>query len=211
MKNLILYNKEECPFCWKVRLALHESQIDVRLIDSESEEQRKVWQRLTPKKTVPVLINGELIIYESNVILEYLSDVTGRLLPQDSADRIVPRLINSYSDSLIGSALKEIIFEKRERDEHNWDFNRIHAGVDAYGKALVYLSKMKGSRDFFGNDYSMAECALTARFGLAEAYGVEIPEQFSNLQSWYMRMKERPSFDATSPRKGVASPVRVNG
>lgn len=204
MKSLVLYNKPECPFCWKVRLALSEAKLDVKLIDSLIDAERNVWLALTPKKTVPVLvINNDLVIYESNVILEYFSEITGYLLPRDPSDRIIPRLINYYSDSLIGSALKEIIFEKRNKEEHCWDHSRIQAGITAFHKALIYLSETLESREFFGKDYSIAECALTARIGLAESYGVEIPERFSNLRDWYSRMKERPSFDATLPSKSI--------
>ena len=199
MADIILYNKPECPFCWKVRIALNEIGLYANLVDSNAPETRLVWESLNPKKTVPVFVHNEVIIYESNVILEYLSDITGELIPSIARDRVFPRLINSYSDTVIGVGLKEVIFEKRSKDEGSWDLNRIQAGTKTFWESLLYLENALGDGDFFAEEYSIAECALTARFGLAEAYGVAIPDQFPKLRNWYSRMKKRPSFRATAP------------
>ncbi|MCO4759369.1 MAG: glutathione S-transferase family protein [Oceanospirillaceae bacterium] len=200
MTVIRLYDKPECPFCWKIRLALFEQGVAVEHIDSLAPETRETWQSLTPRKTVPVLVNGDVVIYESNVILEYLNDLSGILLPQDPTQRVTARLINSYSDGVIGAGLREVIFEKRGNAEANWDHSRIDQGIAQFETALDYLSDQLGGNTFFAGSYSLPECALTARFGLAEAYGVEIPERFDNLRSWFERMKSRPSYRATAPK-----------
>ena len=200
MTAIRLYDKPECPFCWKIRLALFEQGVAVEHIDSLAPETRETWQSLTPRKTVPVLVNGDVVIYESNVILEYLNDLSGTLLPQDPTQRVTARLINSYSDGVIGAGLREVIFEKRGNAEADWDHSRIEQGIAQFETALDYLSDQLGDNTFFAGSYSFPECALTARFGLAEAYGVEIPERFNNLRSWFERMKSRPSYRATAPK-----------
>lgn len=200
MTVIRLYDKPECPFCWKIRLALFEQGLTVEHIDSLAPETRETWQSLTPRKTVPVLVNGDIVIYESNVILEYLNDLSGTLLPEDPTQRVTARLINSYSDGVIGAGLREVIFEKRGNAEADWDHKRIEQGIAQFETALDYLSDQLGGKTFFADSYSLPECALTARFGLAEAYGVEIPDRFSNLRSWFERMKSRPSYRATAPQ-----------
>lgn len=204
MALIKLYDKPECPFCWKVRLALCELGIEVEQIDSQSPEHREEWQALTPRKTVPVLVNGDVVIYESNVILEYLNDINGTLLPKHPSDRVMPRLINQYSDGVIGAGLREVIFEKRGKAESEWDLERIRNGVERFEQALGYLSEQLGDREFFSDGYSLPECALTARFGLAEAYGVKIPSTYANVQQWFERMKARPSYRATAPKHLLA-------
>ena len=200
MSNLRLYDKPECPFCWKIRLALFELGLDVERIDSADPVTRAQWQALTPRKTVPVLVRDDLVIYESNVILDYLQDLTGQLLPKKPDARVQARLINAYSDGVIGAGLREVIFEKRGNPEAQWDMERIERGTVQFEAALGYLSDQLGDKTFFADSYSLPECALTARFGLAEAYGVEIPECFENLQAWFARMKERQSYLATAPK-----------
>lgn len=200
MATITLYNKPECPFCWKIRLALAELGLATQIIDHQDERHLATWQALTPNKTVPVLVHDGIAIYESNVILEYLNDITDALLPKLPAERVMPRLINQYSDSVIGKGLREVIFEKRGKPEPEWDIERINSGLELFEKALVHLSTQLGKKKFFGGRYSYAECALTARFGLAEAYGVEIPPHFSNLKQWFLEMKSRPSYQASAPQ-----------
>lgn len=200
MSQIKLYNKVECPFCWKVRLALAEAGIDVELIDHEAPETRDEWQALTPRKTVPILVDGETVIFESNVILEYVDEISDKLLPESPQERVLPRLINQYSDAVIGVGLREVIFEKRGKPESEWDRARIQGGIDEFEKALGYLAEILGDRDYFGTQYSLPECALTARFGLAGGYGVTIPERYPNLIDWFARMQARPSYQITAPQ-----------
>ncbi|WP_370277998.1 glutathione S-transferase family protein [Pontibacterium sp.] len=200
MSNLRLYDKPECPFCWKIRLALFELGLDVERIDSADLATRAQWQALTPRKTVPVLVQDDLVIYESNVILEYLQDLTGQLLPKKPDARVQARLINAYSDGVIGAGLREVIFEKRGNPQAEWDMERIERGTAQFEAALGHLSDQLGDKTFFADSYSLPECALTARFGLAEGYGVEIPERFANLRAWFARMKERESYLITAPK-----------
>ena len=199
MPNFRLYDKPECPFCWKIRLALFELGLNVERIDSADPATRAQWQDLTPRKTVPVLVQDDLVIYESNVILEYLEELTGQLLPQSLAARVRARQINTYSDAVIGAGLREVIFEKRGNPQAQWDWERIERGTAQFEAALSYLADQLGDNTFFADSYSLPECALTARFGLAEAYGVEIPARFANLQEWFAKMKERESYLATAP------------
>lgn len=200
MTTIKLYNKPECPFCWKIRLALAELGISAEIIDSQSEQHIEKWRSLTPRKTVPVLVIDDVVIYESNVILEYLNEVHGNLLPTDPVERISSRHINKYSDGVIGAGLREVIFEKRGKQAKEWDLERIQLGTKTFEKALENLSLELGDKEFFSSCYSLPELALTARFGLAEAYGVEIPACYKNLSDWFQRMKIRPSYLATAPQ-----------
>lgn len=199
MSLIKLYDKAECPFCWKVRLALVEVGLEAEVIDYQSPLQRAQWESVSPRKTVPVMLSNGIAIYESNVILEYLEELTGRLLPETTADRVQARLLNQYSDATIGAALREVIFEKRGKPEVEWNQARIETGIAAFRQALLFLADQLGEKAFFTGRYSFPECALTARFGLAEAYGVAIPQDMANLQAWFARMKDRPSYRLTAP------------
>lgn len=194
-----LYNKPECPFCWKVRLALSELNVDVEIVDSQDIEHIDEWHALTPRKTVPVIVDGDIVIYESNVILEYLNEVYGDLLPTRPVERVLSRHLNQYSDGVIGAGLREVIFEKRGKQANEWNQARIKLGTEAFEKALEYLSSQLDDKEFFTSCYSLPELALTARFGLAQAYGVEIPDRFPNLIGWFSRMKSRASYLQTAP------------
>ena len=71
---IILYHRTDCPFCWKVRLGLDELGIDYSIVNTRLGEKHPDVVRYNPKGSVPVLIDGEAAIWESNAILEYLDE-----------------------------------------------------------------------------------------------------------------------------------------
>ena len=76
---IVLYDKPECPFCYRVRVALAFLGVDYELRAYDTEENQQQWSALTPGKTVPIMVDGDLVIYESAVMLEYLQDKFGGL------------------------------------------------------------------------------------------------------------------------------------
>lgn len=72
---LILFQKEECPYCAKVRQYLSDSQISyVSVVSPSGSESRNVLEQLGGQQQVPFLLDvdrGEWM-YESSDIIEYL-------------------------------------------------------------------------------------------------------------------------------------------
>lgn len=199
-EKFTLYDKTECPFCWKIRLACAELNVPLDTLDYARPEYEKKWKVLNPLGTVPVFLHNDLLIAESSVILEYLCDLSDKLLPNDAQGRVKTRLLHRYSDAVLGSGLREVIFEKRGQPECEWDLLRIELGCDKFYKDLEYLESNLGGKDRFSADYTMADCAITARLGLAEKYNVPIPDGLPRLKRWFEAMKQRPSYVKTMPR-----------
>nr|BAH90414.1 putative glutathione S-transferase [uncultured bacterium] len=185
-----LYDKQECPFCWKVRLALHHCGLEYTTLDISDPGNEAAWKTLTPFGTVPVMQAGDIVIDQSGIMLEFLEDRSHRLLPADEASRVKARTLTYYSDNVIGRGLKEVVFEKRENPEDEWDLERIEGGRRQFEEDLPYLADALGDGPYFAGDYSMADCALAARFGIAGAYGVAVPERHANLRAWLDRVIE---------------------
>jgi glutathione S-transferase len=75
--GLILYDHPSSPCARRVRITLIEKGLDweTQIIDlSRLEQRRSEYLRLNPNGVVPTLAHGERVIYESNVITEYLDD-----------------------------------------------------------------------------------------------------------------------------------------
>jgi glutathione S-transferase len=202
---LTLYQRTDCPFCWKVRIALVEYGIEFETVDTVLGEKHPDVQRLSPTGSVPVLVDGELAIWESAVILEYLDSryMPGRLVARDPAMAARERLLQVYSDKIVGGCLKEIVFEKRSKPESEWDREKLHQGETRWRDCQAWLeaqlAQKKGSEPFFGAGYSASDCALAARFGVAEAYDAGVGENFPGLLAWYREITGRPSWERAFP------------
>lgn len=200
-----LYHRSDCPFCWKVRLALAELQLDYELIDTVLGQKHPDVVAFSPKGSVPVLIDGDTIVWESSAILEYLDEQyrPGTLYPGDASHRSSVRLLVSYSDTVVGPALRELVFEKRSKPEQQWDWYRIERSEQAWRGCLGQLEKWLGNSEFFCDRFSAAECALLPRFGIAEAYGATMYEGFAGLLRWYTDLKQSDRFTATYPEQFI--------
>lgn len=185
-----LYDRAECPFCWKVRLALHHCGEEFTTLNIGDPANEEAWKKLTPFGTVPVMDADGIVIDQSGIMLDFLEDRTHRLLPADEALRVKARTVTYYSDEVIGRGIKEVVFEKREHPEGERDQERIEGGRRQFEEDLPYLAEALGDGPYFAGEYSMADCALAARFGIAGAYGLEIPEQHGNLRAWLERVVE---------------------
>ena len=199
---MTLYNRGDCPFCWKVRLALAELQIEYELVNIKLGEKHPDVIRYNPKASVPVLVDNETVIWESSAIVEYLDDkyAPNRLFLENAELRARIRLLVSYSDSVIGPALRESVFEKRSKPEGDWDLEKIQQSEDAWRACLRQLSIWLDGEDFFCAKFSAAECALLPRFSIANAYGLSsVVDDFPLVKRWFFQLKQRPSYSQTCP------------
>jgi len=198
---LTLYQRTDCPFCWKVRIALAELDVEHQLVDTELGEKHPEVGRLSPTGSVPVLVDGELAIWESAVILDYLDARygPGRLISSDPVEQSRERLLQVYSDKLVGGCLKQIVFEKRSRPESEWDAEKIREGENQWRDCQAWLARSLDGRQYFGAMYSAADCALAARFGVAEAYAAGVTGEFPQLLQWYQAVVARPSWERAYP------------
>ena len=202
-----LYSRADCPFCWKVRIALAEHGQPVEIVPVALGEKHPDVVALSPQETVPVLVDGEVTVWDSTVMLEYLEDRDCRedgargaaLLPDSAAMRARAREIEHFSDTLIGPSLRDVIFEKRSKPRAEWDAARIGTSAAKWSARQAQLENWLGDAAFFAARFSIAECALMPRFGLAEQYGVGVSEDFPRLFRWFAAMRERPSYGATLP------------
>lgn len=194
--------KPECPFCWKVRLALFEAGLDYESlpVDPATPEGRKIIARHSPQGTVPVMTHGDVVLWESSIMVEYVADLSNSLRPTNPAERARARTTQYYSDTVVGPALRKVVFEKRGKPESDWNAERIREGAEGWLGCQAHLEKLLDGRAFFAGDgFSAAECALIPRFGLAERYGVGVSSTFPGLTRWFASKKARPSYVATVP------------
>lgn len=200
-----LYDKAECPFCYRVRLCLGRLGVEHELRAHDRPEHEAEWRSLTQAQTVPVFVEGDLVLTDSWVILEYLQDRYGGLMPEPAEKRARARELTRYADNPVGRGIREVIFEKRSKPEAEWDRARIAAGTEAYLAALPALDAELGGSDAFVETYSFADAALTARFALALAYGVALPDDTPNLRRYFAARVADPFFRRASPPRVLAA------
>jgi glutathione S-transferase len=151
-----------------------------------------------PKGQVPVLIDGDLALFDSTVILEYLEDAypDPPLYPVSPAARARCRMLELFADEIMLVPIRSLMHRsepvtdaaRRKRQEAE----AVRGEADIR-KLYDELEARLGGGDYFCGTFSVADislfmCVLFA--GRLKGPGLEAHPR---LAAWYGRMKARPS------------------
>jgi glutathione S-transferase len=198
---IALHEHPLSPYAQKVKIALaekgiaYESQLPDLLGGSLGE-----FAALNPRLEVPTLVDGDVAVFDSTIILEYLEDrwPTPPLLPAGAAERARVRMLEELCDTYY-EAINWAVFEIRvfrrasgelaDRLEHRAAAQR--AGCNAY------LDRALGSRPYFNGDAFGWGDLCVVPFVSAAALTGAAPAEGSGLAAWLDRVRARPSVAAT--------------
>ncbi|MBI3768901.1 MAG: glutathione S-transferase family protein [Deltaproteobacteria bacterium] len=195
---LKLYDSPECPFCQKTRIVLAEKDLsyDLAPVDLQAGEQKRPeFIKLNPFGKVPVLIDDEVIVYDSTIINEYLEDEYPhpQLMPSDSAARARVRTFEDYADNafipLTGTIMRELRKVEAERDQDKLTTSRQQVS----GMLAVIDGSLAGRNWLVGN-FSLADVAFAPRIVILPALGVALDPEWRNLAGWIQRLNQRASI-----------------
>lgn len=158
-----------CPFVQKARIvfALKGLEIPTEFIDLDRKP-RWFLDRV-PTGKVPVLLENDATIFESNVILEYADEVTpGRLLPSDPLARARERAWMVYADELIMAQYRVLSAPEADAAERH---------LDTLFRGLAQLESAVAGR---GPDLGLLECAAAPVFCRIEAVPI-LRKRFARL------------------------------
>src|SRR6266705_1056452 len=89
-----LYSGTTCPFSQRCRIVLYEKRMDFQIIDVDMYNKPEDIAVMNPYNRLPVLVERDLILYEANIINEYIDErfPHPQLMPADPVMRARARL-----------------------------------------------------------------------------------------------------------------------
>ncbi|QTO23641.1 glutathione S-transferase family protein [Burkholderia seminalis] len=180
----------------KVEIAAHEKGIDFERVMVPFSQQRGYEPkhpdvlRINPKRQVPVLIDGNLEIFDSTQIFEYLEDLKPQpaLWPAQPAARAVARQLEHGSDEVYFPHVVRLMGLERTPDDP--------AAQAARAEAAQYYRRMErvlADRDFLACAYSYADIAFYMAQLFGARKGAPMTDDTPNLLAWRERMTARPA------------------
>ena len=91
---MTLYSGTTCLFSHRCRIVLYEKGMDFQIVDVDLYNMPEDLAVMNPYNRVPVLVERDLILYEANIINEYIDDrfPHPQLIPADPVMRARARL-----------------------------------------------------------------------------------------------------------------------
>ena len=120
MTNIVLYDAAGVPSPRRVRMALIEKRVPFRIkwMNLALMDQKQPWYlKLNPTGLVPTLVDGERVLYESNVINEYLEARFPEppLVPKDAWGQAQMRMWFAF-ESDWGKPFRDAVYETMAKD-----------------------------------------------------------------------------------------------
>lgn len=183
-----LYSDPQSAYSHRVRMVLAEKNITVEIVDVDQLDLPDEVMDFNPYGTLPTLVDRDLKLYESRIIMEYLDERFPHppLLPVDPVSRANSRLFLYRVDQDWYSLMDWILTGSEDEAEKSRKELR---------ESLVATAPVFDAKSFFMSDeLSLVDCAVVPLLWRLPSLGIELPVQAKAVKAYAKRMFARDAF-----------------
>jgi glutathione S-transferase len=175
------------------------------------------FERLSPLRRIPVLIDGDVTLSDSSVICAYLDEAypAPPLLPTAPADRARARWLEEYSDTRLGDLFIWGLFYQRVVRPAVWneptDEERVQKTLtEGLPTALDYLESEVPADGFLFGDIGLADISIATFFRNGSYAGFETdPSRWPRVASFVKRTLGHPAIASLLPFEEVQRSAEI--
>ncbi|SMF24212.1 glutathione S-transferase [Tistlia consotensis] len=200
-----LYSAPLSLFARKVEIALAEKGLAFERVMVPFSQERGYAPKhpdvlaANPKGQVPVLLDGDLTLYDSTVILEYLEDAYPQppLYPSGPAERARCRQLELYADEVMLPPVRALMHRPgpKPADAALWDSWEAEAAkaLPAIARQYETLDRRLEGREHLCGAFGVADIAVFLQVLYGQRLAGPPLEPHAALSDWWRRVAERPS------------------
>lgn len=191
---MTLYSTATCPFSHRCRIVLHEKDMDFQVIDVDPNNIPEDIAVISSHGKVPILVERDLVLYEANIINEYIDDrfPHPQLMPAEPVMRARARL-------LLHRFEKELFCHVESLEQGNQKAaDKIR--IEITNGLTMIAPIFDKQRYMLGDEYTMLDVVIAPLLWRLDHYGIKLPKQAAALLKYAERLFSRPLFiDALTP------------
>ena len=182
---LTLYEHPFALYCQKVLVALNEQGVAYDVLEEQRDFDRAELAELWPPASIPVLRDGDQVIGETSIIIEYVAGA--RLVPSLEA-RKWDRLCDQYISDAVQAIVSDTI-------EERFDERVVAQAASRIDMAYGMLEAQLAQHEFLaGETFTIADCAAAPGLFYALAVHPWDEARHPQLTRYYRALAQRPSF-----------------
>ena len=185
---MTLYSGSTCPYSHRCRIVLFEKDMDFEIIDVDMHNKPEEVASISPSGKMPVLVERDLVLTESNIINEYIDErfPHPQLMPPDPVMRARARLVLFNFEQDLFSHVNTL--------EHSLGKGSDKARQEIRD-SLSQLTPILSRQKYLMNDeFSMLDVAIAPLLWRLEHYGIELPKMAAPVLKYRERLFSRPAF-----------------
>jgi RNA polymerase-associated protein len=186
---MTLFSSPTCFYSHRTRLVLAEKNISVEVVNVEGPDLPEDLLDLNPYHSVPTLIDRDLVLYDSRVIVEYLDERFPHppLMPVDPVTRAQFRLA-LYRIEKDWYSLAEQLEAASESKQAARTRKILQESISA--SAEVFSAR----RFFLSDEFSLVDCSIAPILWRLPSYGIELSGPAQPILNYMDEVFSRRSF-----------------
>jgi glutathione S-transferase len=207
-----LYQFPFSPNCQKVVAVAHEVglSLDLATVDLfKGEARTPAMLAKNPNGKLPILEDGDFVLWESTAMLPYIAAKAGRvdLAPTTLRERAEVERWTSWQTAHFGPAIRKVAFERIVKKLGGLgapDEAIVKQGSEEFAATASVLERSLGTKEYVCGRLSIADFALAPYAALTASCGLDF-EPYPRATAWLARMLARDSMKKTlAAARGVA-------
>lgn len=190
--SMIFYSGGEDHFSHRVRIVLAEKGVAVDIVEVTDDKHPEELADLNPYNSVPTLLDRDLVLYESKVMMEYLDERFPHppLLPVYPVARAQSRLWMHRIEREWCPMVDRILSgSKKEADKARKELRESLIGKSPIFEDMPF---------FMSEEFTLVDCCLAPILWRLPALNIELPEkQVRPLMSYMEKVFARDGFRAS--------------
>jgi RNA polymerase-associated protein len=189
---MTLFSRPTDAWSHRTRLVLAEKSINIDIVEVDDGNFPEDLLDLNPYNSVPTLVDRDLVLYDSRVIIEYLDERFPHppLMPVDPVTRAQFRLALYRIERDWYALATEI--------EEGGDRKPVTRARKALRDSIVSSVEIFGAKRFFLSDeFSLVDCSIAPILWRLDVFGIELPAQAKPIQQYMDEIFSRASFQAS--------------
>ncbi len=186
---MTLYSSPTCFYSHRARLVMAEKSINIDIVDVEGVDLPEDLLDLNPYHSLPTLVDRDLVLYDSRVIIEYLDERFPHppLMPVDPVTRAQFRLalFRIERDWYTQAQVIEDAVDKRQATRA-----RKILGESILASSDVFAIK----KYFLSDEFSLVDCSIAPVLWRLPHYGIDLDESATAIHKYMDEVFSRPSF-----------------
>ena len=184
-----LYSGNTCLRSHQVRIVLAEKGILTEINNIDGSDVPEDLMALNPYVSLPTLIDRELVLYDSRVIVEYLDERYPHppLLPVSPVDRAKLRLgLATLERDIVKPAVAlDLVLGTRAENAHRKKLKSL----------LVASTNLFGiQRHFLSDDFTIVDCVIAPILWRLDLFGIELSDDQKPISNYMERIFSRNTF-----------------
>lgn len=186
---MTLYSNPTCIYSHRTRIVLAEKSINIDVINVDGTDVPEDLLDVNPYHSVPTLMDRDLVLYDSRVIMEYLDERFPHppLMPVDPVSRAQFRLALFRIEKDWYTVAEQI--ERATDKKQGGQFRKI-LQESLLSSAEVFAAK----RFFLSDEFSLVDCSIAPILWRLPAFGIELKGSVQPIRRYMDLVFARRSF-----------------